>query len=100
MRNSGFFLAWRKVWKHPAFHNVIESAIWLYMVSNASHSNRELRFIDNKIFDSNLIENLKKTDLSLMMKKASIAAALNCKKIGCNPPSKVDIETFKKIKFN
>ena len=50
MRNSGFFLAWRKVWKHPAFHNVIESAIWLYMVSNASHSNRELRFIDNKIY--------------------------------------------------
>ena len=57
-------------------------------------------FIDNKIFDSNLIENLKKTDLSLMMNKASIAAALNCKKIGCNPPSKVDIESFKKIKFN
>jgi fructokinase len=57
-------------------------------------------FIENKIFDSNLIENLKKTDLSLMMNKASIAAALNCKKIGCNPPSKVDIESFKKIKFN
>ena len=37
---------------------------------------------------------------SLMMNKASIAAALNCKKIGCNPPSKVDIESFKKIKFN
>ena len=57
-------------------------------------------FIENKIFDSNMIENLKKTDLSLMMNKASIAAALNCKKIGCNPPSKVDIESFKKIKFN
>ena len=57
-------------------------------------------FIDNKIFDSNLIENLKKTDLSLMMNKASIASALNCKKIGCNPPSKADIETFKRIKIN
>ena len=55
-------------------------------------------FMDNKIFDINSIENLKKTDLSLMMNKASIAAALNCKKIGCNPPSKEDIETFIKQK--
>jgi len=32
--------------------------------------------------------------LSSMMDKASIAAALNCKKIGCNPPSREDIEIF------
>ena len=53
-------------------------------------------FMDNEIFDINSIENLKKTDLLIMMNKASIAAALNCKKIGCNPPSKEDIEIFKK----
>ena len=53
-------------------------------------------FIDNKIFNIDLIEKLKKTDLSFMMNRAAIAAALNCKKIGCNPPSKKDIETLNK----
>ena len=51
-------------------------------------------FIDHKIFDIDLVKNLKKPDLSSMMDKASIAAALNCKKIGCNPPSREDIEIF------
>jgi hypothetical protein len=43
MRKSGFFLAWRSVWRHKAFKNVIESAIWLYMVSSASHKDKEAR---------------------------------------------------------
>ena len=50
MRKSGFFLAWRSVWRHKAFKNVIESAIWLYMVSSASHKDKEARFIDSPIF--------------------------------------------------
>lgn len=50
MRNSGYFLAFRNVWKHPAFKSNIEAAIWLYMISNASYRNKEVRFIDNKIF--------------------------------------------------
>ena len=51
-------------------------------------------FVDHKIYNINLVKNLKKPDLSSMMDKASIAAALNCKKIGCNPPSREDIEIF------
>ena len=47
-----------------------------------------------KIYNINLVKNLQKPDLSSMMDKASIAAALNCKKIGCNPPSREDIEIF------
>ena len=49
-------------------------------------------FVDHKIYNINLVKNLQKPDLSSMMDKASIAAALNCKKIGCNPPSREDIE--------
>ena len=49
-------------------------------------------FIDHKIFNIDLVKNLKKPDLTSIMDKASIAAALNCKKIGCNPPSREDIE--------
>ena len=50
MRNSGYFLAFRSVWKHPAFKTKIEAAIWLYMISNASYKNKEVRFIDDKVF--------------------------------------------------
>ena len=47
---AGYFLAFRSVWKHPAFKNVIESALWLYIVSNASHQEKELKFLGNPIF--------------------------------------------------
>ena len=50
MSNSGYFLAFRSVWRHPAFKSVIESAIWLYIVSNASHKDKELKFMENPIF--------------------------------------------------
>ena len=47
---SGYFLAFRNVWRHPAFKNLIESAIWLYIVSNASHKDKELKFMENPVF--------------------------------------------------
>ena len=50
MSNSGYFFAFRSVWRHPAFKSVIESAIWLYIVSNASHKDKELKFMENPIF--------------------------------------------------
>ena len=50
MSNSGYFLAFRSVWRHPAFKSIIESAIWLYIVSNASHKDKELKFMENPIF--------------------------------------------------
>ena len=47
---SGYFLAFRSVWRHPAFKNLIESAIWLYIVSNATHQDKELKFMENPVF--------------------------------------------------
>ena len=46
---SGYFLAFRSVWRHPAFKNLIESAIWLYIVSNASHKDKELKLMENPV---------------------------------------------------
>ena len=47
---AGYFLAFRSVWDHPAFKNKIESAIWLYIVSNATHKDKELKFMENPVF--------------------------------------------------
>ena len=49
-RKSGYFIVYRNIWKHPVFKNLIESAIWLYMISSASHQDKTLRFLDNSIF--------------------------------------------------
>ena len=47
---SGYFLAFRSIWNHPAFKNHIERGVWLYMVSNASHKDKELKFMENPVF--------------------------------------------------
>ena len=49
-RRSGYFLVYRDVWKHPVFKNLVESAIWLYMISSASHKDKTARYLDNEIF--------------------------------------------------
>jgi hypothetical protein len=49
-RKSGYFIVYRNIWKHPVFKNLIESAIWLYMISSASHQDKTLNFLDNRIF--------------------------------------------------
>lgn len=49
-RKSGYFLVYRDVWKHPVFKNLVESAIWLYMISSASHKDKTARYLDNEIF--------------------------------------------------
>jgi len=49
-RSSGYFICYRNVWKHPVFKNLIQSAIWLYMISSATHKEKTLSFINNKIF--------------------------------------------------
>src|SRR5210317_1922027 len=49
-RKSGYFLVYRDVWKHPVFKNLVESAIWLYMISSASHKDKTSRYLDNEIF--------------------------------------------------
>jgi len=49
-RKSGYFIVYRDVWRHKSFKNLIESAIWLYMISSASHQEKTLNFLDNRIF--------------------------------------------------
>ena len=47
---AGYFLAFRSIWNHPAFKNHIERGVWLYMVSNASHRDKELKFMEHPVF--------------------------------------------------
>ena len=48
--DSGYFLVWRKIWKSPVFKNLKQCAIWIYMISQATHKDKTLSFLDNKIF--------------------------------------------------
>lgn len=49
-RKSGYFIVYRDVWKHKVFKNLIESSLWLYMISSATHEDKTLNFLDNRIF--------------------------------------------------
>ena len=49
-RKSGYFLVYRDVWKHKCFRSLIESSVWLYMISSATHQDITLNFLDNRIF--------------------------------------------------
>jgi len=61
-RNSGYFLVWRKIWKSPVFKNLKQCAIWIYMISQATHRDKTLNFLDNKIF-------VKKAELIFPLRK-------------------------------
>ena len=49
-RKSGYFICYRNIWSHPVFKNLLQASAWIYMISSASHQDKELRFLDNKIF--------------------------------------------------
>jgi len=49
-RKSGYFLVYRDVWKHKVFRSLIESSVWLYMISSASHQDKTLNFLNSRIF--------------------------------------------------
>ena len=49
-RRSGYFLVYRDIWKNPVFKNLLQASCWIYFISSASHQDKELRFLDNKIF--------------------------------------------------
>jgi len=49
-RKSGYFIVYRDIWKHKVFKNLIESSLWLYMISSATHEDKTLNFLDNRIF--------------------------------------------------
>ena len=61
-RNSGYFLVWRKIWKSSVFKNLKQCAIWIYMISQATHKDKTLNFLDNKIF-------VKKAELIFPLRK-------------------------------
>jgi len=49
-RKSGYFLVYRDVWNHKVFRSLIESSVWLYMISSASHQDKTLNFLNSRIF--------------------------------------------------
>nr|BAR28150.1 DnaD domain protein [uncultured Mediterranean phage uvMED] len=49
-RKSGYFLVYRDIWRSPVFKNLLQCSCWIYMISSASHQDKELKFLDNKIF--------------------------------------------------
>ena len=48
--DSGYFLVYRKVWRNKVFRSLIESSVWLYMISSASHQDKTLNFLNSRIF--------------------------------------------------
>jgi len=61
-RKSGYFIVYRDVWKHKVFKNLIQSSIWLYMISSASHQDKTLKFLDSPIF-------VKRAEFNISIKK-------------------------------
>jgi len=49
-RKSGYFICYRNIWSHPVFKNLLQASCWIYMISSASHQDKNLRFLDNTIF--------------------------------------------------
>ena len=46
-RKSGYFICYRNIWQHPVFKNLLQASCWIYMISSASHQEKNLRFLDN-----------------------------------------------------
>lgn len=49
-KRSGYFLVYRDIWKNHVFKNLLQASCWIYFISSASHKDRTLKFLDNKIF--------------------------------------------------
>ena len=49
-RKSGYFICYRNIWQHPVFKNLLQASCCIYIISSASHQDKDLRFLDNKIF--------------------------------------------------
>ena len=49
-RKSGYFICYRNIWQHPVFKNFLQASCWIYMISSASHQDKNLRFLENTIF--------------------------------------------------
>ena len=49
-RKSGYFICYRNIWQHPVFKNLLQASCWIYMISSASHQDKNLRFLENGVF--------------------------------------------------
>ena len=49
-RKYGYFICYRNIWQHPVFKNLLQASCWIYMISSASHQDKDLMFLNNKIF--------------------------------------------------
>ena len=48
--DSGYFLVYRKIYRNKVFRSLIESSVWLYMISSATHQDKTLNFLNSRIF--------------------------------------------------
>ena len=58
-RKSGYFICYRNIWQHPVFKNLLQASCWIYMISSASHQDKNLRFLDNKIRLVNILRRIR-----------------------------------------
>ena len=49
-KKSGYFICYRSIFQNSTFKNLLQASCWIYMISSASHQDKNLRFLDNSIF--------------------------------------------------
>ena len=49
-KKSGYFICYRSIFQDSTFKNLLQASCWIYMISSASHQDKNLRFLDNSIF--------------------------------------------------
>ena len=49
-KKRGYFILYRDIYSSPVFKNLLQASCWIYMISSASHQDKDLSFLDNKIF--------------------------------------------------
>jgi len=49
-KKSGYFICYRSIFQDSSFKNLLQASCWIYMISSASHQDKNLRFLDNSIF--------------------------------------------------
>ena len=49
-KRKGYFILYRDLYSNPIFKNLLQASCWIYMISSASHQDKNLRFLENTIF--------------------------------------------------
>ena len=49
-KKSGYFICYRSIFQDSTFKNLLQASCWIYMISSASHQDKNLKFLENSIF--------------------------------------------------